>query len=581
MSVIKFDYNSMKNRVLTRLSSNEDWMNFLPYSVIDGLVSAILTEFAYGIGYCERNEVENFWNKAMNKSSLLVQSGVHGYKPRRKQGCVGTLRLSTSKTFDSSFGREIYIPKFSQFSGGGYYFCTDKLKTLNPSSNYVDLNVIQGEKIEINFVARGDVFETKYIDDDSIENTLFEITVNDIVWTEVDSLFESEKSDRVYTLTLEPNCRGVIVKFGNDVYGKKLENGDLVKIRYLSTSGSECDIIDEGVVNKCESTFYDTKGNPITCYVKNITTLRGGSDYPTIDEIRELSPKVYQTGDRASSSDDYVAMIKNLTSISKILVWGAYEELIDRGLSPFDFLPSEENVVHISAIRSVGENDFEPLPESIQNTLIEKLHLKCDPTDIIKFENVNLIPFRIDVDGTLLSTSYTLSEVKSDITNQLNNKYKLANRNFNESVNLSDIIALVDNTKGIDFCTCKYTIYYIDSLYSNFIYSKNLPFQEFDDITKNVIYIRDITSNTDWEKLATVNEYGTLISESEKYPINGELKPNVIDNCYQVIINLRNIPEELYQNYELKFDVSVVPNKLRKTIWYLDETNVDLHYPIK
>lgn len=580
MSIIKFDYNSMKNRVLNRLSANEDWKNFLPYSVIDGLVSAILTELAYDIGYCERNEVENFWNKAMNKSSLLVQSGVHGYKPRRKQGCVGTLRLSTSKTFDSSFAREIYIPKFSQFSGGGYYFCTNEFKTLSPSDNYVDFNVVQGEKIEIDFVAKGDIFETKYINDDSIENSLFEVSVNDIIWKEVDSLFESEKTDQVYTLTLEPNCRGLTIKFGNDVYGKKLEIGDLVKIRYLSTSGSKCDIIDNGVVNKCESTFYDSKGNSITCYVTNITNLSGGSDYPTIEEIRELSPKVYQTGDRASSSDDYIAMIKNLTSISKIIVWGAYEELMDRGLSPFDFLPSEENVIHISAIRSVGENEFEPLPIGIQNELIEKLHLKCDPTDLIKFEDVNLIPFRINVNGTLSSTSYSLSEVKSDIRNQLIEKYKLINRNFNESINLSDVIALVDNTKGIDYCDCDYTVYYDDSLYSNMTYTKILPFQNFNDISKNILYIRDVSIDNDWIKLASVNKYGMLISESEDYPITGNLQMNS-DGYYVLNINLRNIPEESYNNYELRFEVDVTPTKLRKTIWYLGETDINLKYPTK
>lgn len=575
MSLIKFDYQSIKNRVLQRLSANEDWASFLSYSAVDGLISAIFTEVAYCIGYCEKNEVENFWNKARNKSSLLVQSGVHGYKPRRKQGCQGTLRLSTSKTFDKSFAREIQIPKFSQFSGGGYYFCTTTFKSLNPSSNYVDLEVIQGKKIEIEFVAFGNTFETKYINDDSVENTMFEIKVNDVVYTEVNTLFESDKNDRVYTLTLDPKCSGVTIKFGNDIYGKKLEQGDIVKITYLSTSGSKCDITENGIVNKCESTFYDSKNNPITCYVTNITSLRGGKDYQDIEEIRELSPRIYQTGDRASSIDDYVAMIKELTSISKILVWGAYEELLDRNLTPFDFLPSEENVVHISAIRSTGENDFEPLPIGVQQSLIEKLHLKCDPTDLIKFENINLIPFRVNVEGTLSSTSFTLSEVKSDIMNQLTDKYKLANRNFNESVNLSDIIALVDNTDGIDYCSCEYNVFYIDSLYSNTSYNKILPFKQFNDMTKNKIYIKDI-NNDEWILLASTNKYGVLISESESYPIEGRFQINSED-YYNVIINLRNI--DSFENYQLKFDVDVPTSKLRRTIWYLDGIDISLSYP--
>ena len=75
---IEFDFEAIKVRILEYLSSQSEWASFLNYGVIDNLISAIANEMAYQIQYSEYNSMENFWNMARNRSSLLQMSPMHG-----------------------------------------------------------------------------------------------------------------------------------------------------------------------------------------------------------------------------------------------------------------------------------------------------------------------------------------------------------------------------------------------------------------------------------------------------------------------------------------------------------------------
>ena len=170
---IAFDYESIKNRVLQNLSAQSEWASFLDYGVIDNIISSIVNEMSYQIQYAEYNTTENFWNMARNRSSLLQMSPMHGYIVPRKQASNGIVRISTSENFDSSYPKNIEIPKFFQFSGDDIYVCSNGNYTLNANENYIDINCSQGEVKEVSFLAEGLQYEEKVILDDSIDNSFF------------------------------------------------------------------------------------------------------------------------------------------------------------------------------------------------------------------------------------------------------------------------------------------------------------------------------------------------------------------------------------------------------------------------
>lgn len=451
-STISFDYESINKRMSDDLSSKSEWASFLDYGVIKNLIAPISQEMAYQVQASEVYSYENFWRKARNKSSLMVQSPVHGYIVPRKKGATGTLRISTSKTFSESYVRDIEIPKFFQCSGNGLFVATVSSNVLSSSANYIDVLCVQGELQEVKFIAKGTPYEKFEIPDENFDNNYFDVYVNNNKWNYISTLYDTSDDKQVYSIETNADFSGVKICFGNDIYGDKLNAGDNITIRYISTDGENGNIYEKDVISSCVDSIL-INNSPIKLYVTNTTSIVGGSDYPSLEEIREVSPKVYQSGDRASSIDDYTIIIKETGNVGKVLVWGAYDTLNDKGVDVWDYsaivssLSNEENVVHLAILNK----NFETLNEVEQSEIVTQIHNKCDPTDLIKFEYVSRIPLIFDVNANMLpNTPLTMLQVESNIRNVLSTSYSFENMNFGDNIYNSDMVRLIDEVEGVN-----------------------------------------------------------------------------------------------------------------------------------
>ena len=575
---IAFDYESIKNRVLQDLSAQSEWASFLDYGVIDNIISSIVNEMSYQIQYAEYNTIENFWNMARNRSSLLQMSPMHGYIVPRKQASSGIVRVSTSETFDSSYPKDINILKFFQFSGDGIYVCCSEDKcVLNANENYVDVPCVQGEAKEFSFLAEGIQFEEKTIIDDSIDNSFFVLTVNDVPWTYVDSLFLYKPEDTVYQIRTLPNLKGVTIKFGNDVFGKKLNKNDQIRFKYISTKGSQGNIYTTDIINSVESQAFDSNGYDVKLYCTNISSFVGGVDYPSLEEIREISPNVYQTGDRASSRTDYTTILKKINYLSKVSVWGAYETLKDKNEDPWGFIPTEENVVHLALLSS----GYNPINDTQKKSIIETLHDLCDPTDLISFEEVYKIPMVFHIDGTISSSAYTTAEVESYIKTNLSKVYGIENMNFGESVYDSDYVRLIDETKGVENHVSYIELYEDDiKLTSEYEGEFLLPIHPI-DYSSVIVYIKDISDpNAKYEKMAICDSNGNIVgAENTIYITTG----STLDlNNGRGVLNISYGLTSDYHNYLFKVNYKYIEKNLknssRSNILYYKDAIINLNY---
>lgn len=583
---IEFDFEAIKVRILEYLSSQSEWASFLNYGVIDNLISAIANEMAYQIQYSEYNSMENFWNMARNRSSLLQMSPMHGYIIPRKQASEGVVRISTSETFDSSYSTNIPIPQFFQFSGSDIYVCAKQNVILNADENYLDVNCVQGEAKELSFLAEGIKFEEKTIYDDSIDNSFFVLTVNDEVWENVSSLFLYNSEDSVFQIRTLPNMTGITLRFGNGIFGKKLNKNDVVKFKYISTKGSQGNIFSSNIIDTVENQAFDFNGNEVKLYCSNISTFIGGKDYPSLEEIRELSPKVYQTGNRASSKQDYISILKQNNRLSKISVWGAYETLKDRGEDPWGFIETEENVVHLALLIGSEYKSFDDLPEEqayiLKNEIVTKLYELCDPTDLINFESTFKIPMIFHVKGTMTSSAYTTAEVENNIKSNLSSEYGIKNMDFGESVYESDYVRLIDETDGI-----KNHISHVELYKDNITFSSSGYYCDFElpifpiNYEEVFVYIKDKTiENSDYTLMATCDANGNLIGADKTSYI---MTNSTLDlNNGKGKISVTNGLDAPYNNYLIKvsyqYDGQNIYNNNRKNILYYENTVVDLTY---
>lgn len=588
MAKIAFDYESIKNRVLQNLSAQSEWASFLDYGVIDNIISSVVNEMSYQIQYAEYNTIENFWNMARNRSSLLQMSPMHGYIVPRKQASSGTVRVSTSSTFDSTYPKTISIPKFFQFSGNGIYVCSENDTQLNPTENYVEVSCVQGEVKEVSFLAEGIQYEEKTIYDNSVDDSFFVLTVNDVEWVCVDSLFLCKSTDQSYQIRTLPNLSGVTIKFGNDIFGKKLNKNDVVKFKYISTDGTNGNIYTSDVITNVESQAFDSSGYSVKLYCTNISSFIGGKDYPSIEEIREVSPNVYQTGDRASSRFDYHTILQKMSDLSKISVWGAYETLIDNNEDPWGFIPAEQNVVHLALLLGDEYESLDDLeekdPEYVKlkkTKIIESLHDVNDPTDLISFESTNKIPMIFHIDGTITSSAYTTAEVSNNIKTNLSKTYGIETMDFGESVYDSDYVRLIDETDGVKN-HLSYIELYKDNikLSSDYYCDFELPIYPISSDSVKV-YVKDTTvEDSKYELMATCDSNGNIVGAEDTSYVTTNSTLDL--NSGKGALNITNGLTEDYHNYSFKIEYQYfeknLKNSSRSNVLYYADAVINLEY---
>ena len=108
--------------------------------------------------------------------------------------------------------------------------------------------------------------------------------------------------------------------FGDNVLGKKPENGASIFVSYIVTNGAS----GNGARNfSFSGILKDNNDNVITSGISLVTTIQAsenGDDIETLDNIKYLAPRVYSSQYRAVSANDYKSLIPlifpNVESVS-------------------------------------------------------------------------------------------------------------------------------------------------------------------------------------------------------------------------------------------------------------------------
>jgi hypothetical protein len=508
--MVKFDAQSIKERIIDRLKSKESWADVLFFSANQRLIDIFAEELAYDMQYDEILTREVKWSLARQTSSLMAETQFFNYYPHRKIGSNGLLQVSTSSTFNVQYPRSIQISKYDVFSTeAGTQFVCSETTNLTSSNNFVSVNVVQGiPKTEL-YTAVGETYEKFCVYNASIENTIFDIYVNGELWTPITHIREAEDdSAKVYVVQNLFNFSGVCISFGNDFFGRKLRPNDIVEFKYIETLGSDGNIESLNIINTVVSTFTDSAGDEVDLYCRNQEYIVGGLDYEELENIRNKAPKAYQTGNRAINKSDYKSIVESFSFTKKANVWGEAEVNEDLGNLPGTYIASEENVVHISAINSSDQSI-----SSTQETQIrEELNEKKSPTDIVVFEPVNFIYIYFTIAAYISDKKYSLQLVSDAIRSTIESDYSINSLDFNKPIRYSDYIAKIDGVEGVDYHETTISYYMLNSFTSQYV---SELFIEMANVTPNTvsIYIAPISGSV-YDLMAQDDGAGNIVGEA-------------------------------------------------------------------
>lgn len=159
-------------------------------------------------------------------------------------------------------------------------------------------------------------------------------------WSQFDSLFLIPYGTNGYIFRQKE--AGGEIFFGNDVVGVQPSKDDKLIVSLETTRGAEGNVI-AGSINKADRLYiedYDSQAGrvimrPVNMTVVNTNPASGGSDSPSIDEIRRNAIVSIKTLGRLVSEDDF----DNFTSVSDIDL-------------------SNENVIHILKRSDIKRNEI-------------------------------------------------------------------------------------------------------------------------------------------------------------------------------------------------------------------------------
>lgn len=336
LRIAELDFDQIKTNLKTFLQSQDQ---FTDYDFEGSGLSVLIDLLAYNTHYNAylANMVVNemFLDSAVKRSSAVSIAKHLGYTPRSVKGAQATVNLTVNNPtgFPNNLTLERYTPFTTKINNLSYTFYNLEPITIQPSAGvyrFPGVNLKEGVLAEYSFGVVDPGPDEKYaIQSTNIDITSMLVTVqvsatDTAITTYTLSTDISGLTDTSTNYFIEENTQGLYqIYFGDGVIGKKLSPGNIIRVRYLNSSGAVCNI--SSTIAQ-DFTPDATIGGSTSIVVQVVSNSTNGADKETISSIKFNAPLANLARNRAVTKRDYETLIKaNYTQIEAVAVWGGEE----------------------------------------------------------------------------------------------------------------------------------------------------------------------------------------------------------------------------------------------------------------
>lgn len=445
IQMTELDFNTIKENLKTYLKSQDTLQDYnYEGSALSVLLDILAYNTQYNAYYLNMVSNEMFLDTALARDSVVSQAKLLNYTPRSAIAPSATINLTVSGVTQP----QLTLPRFTTFlsesiDGVNYNFVTtdDTTTEVNLATNeatFANVEIKQGISANFNYTVNNSNNPTSkfQLPEPNVDTTTIQVLVQQSssnssfeTYTKASNFMSLNGNSLVYFLQ-EGLGGNYEIYFGDDILGKKLVNGNIVRVSYLTTSGTAA----AGANN---FVLMDTIQGYSTASITGVSAASKGSDRETIDSIKFQAPKAYSAQNRAVSKEDYITAIQqnNLGySFDAVNVWGGE-----------DNEPPSYGSVFIS-LKPTGAYTF-------TQTQKEKLI-----NDVIKPISVlTVVPKIVDPDYTYLQltanvlydpkkTNLTASQLQTNIKSAVANYANTALNTFNSTFSVNDFSDIIKNT---------------------------------------------------------------------------------------------------------------------------------------
>jgi hypothetical protein len=328
------DFNSLRSQIKDYLRANS---NFTDFDFEGSNFSVLIDTLAYNSYITSFNTNmavnESFIDSATLRENVVSLARNIGYVPRSKRSARAVINFSvnTSLIDPNKTIRTITLKSgvvaLGLVQGGSFIFSIPDDITVpvdgTQNAYFENIEIYEGSYLTKNFNVNYGTPNQKFtIPNPNVDSTTVRVRVITNVtedYQQFTNIFKVDSNTRMYLLQEVLDEKYQII-FGDDILGKKPENGAAIFVSYIVTNG----FAGNGARNfSFSGILKDNNDNVITTGISLITTIQAsenGDDIETLDNVKYLAPRVYASQYRAVSSNDYKSLIPfifpNLESVN-------------------------------------------------------------------------------------------------------------------------------------------------------------------------------------------------------------------------------------------------------------------------
>ena len=323
------DFDQIKKTLRDYLKSNS---NFTDYDFEGSNLSTILNVLAYNtyITSYNANMISNeiFIDSATLRENIVSLARNIGYVPRSRKAATANISffVDTTNVFPTpatiTLQKGIVAATSAQFGNSSYVFSIlddVTVPVIDNTANFTNIPVYEGNVIKQTYTYTSRNQNQRYIlDNAGVDTDLISVIVKNsqdstisVKYSLQDSLFEIRNDSKVYFIQEIEDERYELL-FGDDIFGKKLEEGNYIEVSYITSHGDSANGIDKFSFSGRLVYIRDGQEYLVTSGISLITTeisSSGGEKIEGVESIKKYAPRIYSSQNRAVTANDYETLI--------------------------------------------------------------------------------------------------------------------------------------------------------------------------------------------------------------------------------------------------------------------------------
>ena len=332
--MIDLDFDSIKNN-LKKFLQNQDVLKDYNYdgSALSVLLDVLAYNTQYNAFYLNMIANEVFIDSAVQRGSVVSQAKLLNYTPKSPIAPEAVINLTVNQVTSGSLTLPKYVSFLSQpVNGKNYNFVTSDSYTvdvIDSKADFTNVKLKQGKLSNQSYTVDTTTNPTFLfeITDSNADLTTLTVSVQESstntatqIYNKVESVLSLNENSYVYFL--QENSNGFYeIYFGDGIIGKKLYNGNVVRLTYVST---------DSIGSHGANNFYlmDTVNGFANTRIYPIQEASNGSEKESIEKIKFYASKNYAAQNRAVTKNDYITILQQNNvgiTFDSVNVWGGEE----------------------------------------------------------------------------------------------------------------------------------------------------------------------------------------------------------------------------------------------------------------